>query len=329
MVPSPPGLAFGLRFDLRNPGFAGTSMPDRYAAALEMTEWADRLGGTYVSLAEHHGSEDGYVPSPLVLLSAMAARTTSAHLAVAALIAPFYDPLRLAEDMLVLDNLSRGRVSLVIGAGYVPEEFEMYGVPMTERVRRVVEVVETLQGAFSGEPFEYRGRTVHLTPGPHSERFRISLGGSSAGAGRRAARLGLGFVPSSEAAWDAYRAERIERGRRDPGPMVVGPAPQVFLARDPDQGWAEMGPYLLHESNSYGELRERGDVDTPYRTMADLDDLRASGSYLVLRPEEYVARIEADPASFPLLHPLCGGMPVDLAWASLRLFEHEVLPAFA
>lgn len=324
------GVPFGMRFDLRNPPFAGTTMADRYDAALEMAEWGERLGCVHISVAEHHGSEDGYVPSPLVVLSAMAARTTSTALAAAALVAPFYDPLRLAEDLLVLDNLSRGRVSVVIGAGYVPEEFDLYGVAMGERVDRVVELVETLRGAFTGRPFEHRGRQVRLTPAPYSERLRIALGGSGPAAGRRAARLGVGFMPSSERAWEAYRAERVELGRPDPGPMLAGPAPQVLLAEDPEQGWAEMGPYLLHESNSYGELRERGGgVDTSYRTMSDLEDLRASGSYLVLTPAEYVARISGDPTGFPLLHPLCGGMPIDLAWAGLRLFEREVLPALA
>lgn len=321
------GLAFGLRFDLRDPATAG-SMADRYAAALEMAAWADRLGCTYITVAEHHGAEDGCLPSPLVMLSAIAARTSRAELAVAALVAPFYDPLRLAEDLLVLDNLSRGRVSVVVGAGYVPEEFDLYGVPMRERVRRVVKVVEVLQGAFSGKPFSYRGRTVELTPRPHSERLRISLGGASAAVGRRAARLGLGLAPASEECWEAYRTERIALGRRDPGPMVNGPQPQVLLAEDPERGWEEMGPYLLHESRTYGELRRRGGATTPYRSVSDLDELRASGDYLVLTPDEHIARIQADPTAFPLLHPLCGGMPIDLAWESLRLFEERVLPAF-
>ena len=100
-------MFFGLRFDFRDPGMAGTSMADRYEAALEMAEWADRLGCLSISISEHHGSDDGYLPSPIVILAAMAARTRSVRLSIAALIAPFYEPLRLAEDMLVLDHLSR------------------------------------------------------------------------------------------------------------------------------------------------------------------------------------------------------------------------------
>ena len=173
-------VLFGLRFDFRNPDFAGTAMADRYAAALDIAAWADRLGCVSIAVSEHHGSPDGYLPSPIPMVAAMAARTTNVRFMIAALIAPFYDPLRLAEDVLVLDNLSRGRVDFIVGGGYVHEEFAMFGVPLNERVRRVRETVATLRAAFTGEPFEHRGRTVQITPGP----FRpggpaILLGGSS------------------------------------------------------------------------------------------------------------------------------------------------------
>ncbi len=150
-------MFFGLRFDFRNPDLGGVSTADRYAAALEMVEWADRLGCMTVAVSEHHGSDDGYLPSPLVMLSAMAARTTNVRFMVAALITSFYDPIRLAEDLVVLDNISRGRVDLVLGSGYVPSEFEMYGVPSSERAARLKETLQTLQAAFTGEPFEYPG----------------------------------------------------------------------------------------------------------------------------------------------------------------------------
>jgi alkanesulfonate monooxygenase SsuD/methylene tetrahydromethanopterin reductase-like flavin-dependent oxidoreductase (luciferase family) len=64
---------FGLRFDFRNPDFAGTTMAERYEAALDMAEWADRLGFVIIVLSEHHGSDDGYLPSPLVMAAAIAA----------------------------------------------------------------------------------------------------------------------------------------------------------------------------------------------------------------------------------------------------------------
>jgi alkanesulfonate monooxygenase SsuD/methylene tetrahydromethanopterin reductase-like flavin-dependent oxidoreductase (luciferase family) len=322
---------FGLRFDFRNPELGGISPADRYAAGLEMAEWADSLGCVNITVSEHHTSPDGYLPSPLPMIAAMAARTTHVRFTVAALLAPFYEPLRLAEDMVVLDHLSRGRVDLIIGAGYVSDEFAMYGVPLKDRARRVTEVLSTLKGAFTGEPFEYRGRTVHVTPGP----FRpggpgVILGGSSEAAARRAARIANGFLPSVAEVWDYYRDEMEKLGRPDPGPCPTPAENQtIALAKDPDKAWSEMGPFFLHETNAYGAWLASNDGAGPYHPVDDVDQLRAQGQYRILTPSEYVADLRAAPFPFAMFHPMCGGLPPDLAWPSLRLFEREVAPAFS
>ena len=315
-------MLFRLRFDFRNPTFAKTTTAERYEAALQMAEWADRLGCVNITVSEHHGSEDGYLPSPLPMLAAMSARTTQVRFMVAALLAPFYDPIRLAEDMVVLDNLSSGRVDLLVAGGYVHEEFAMYGVGMNERAKRVTEVVTTLKTAFTGEPFDYRGRTVRVTPRP----FRpggpsVSLGGSSEPAARRAARIADGFIPSVPQVWDFYRDEVIKLGRDDPGPSPIGENRVVALAEDPDKGWDQMAPFFLHETNAYGAWQAQDNVASPYRPVADADALRETRQYAVLSPEQFIAELKAAPFPFAMLHPLCGGMPPELAWTSLRLLE--------
>lgn len=323
-------LFFGLRFDFRNPTTAGTPMADRYAAALDMAEWADRLGCITLTVSEHHGSADGYLPSPLPMLAAMAARTTTSRLMVAALIAPFYDPLRLAEDLVVLDNLSKGRVDLIVAGGYVRDEFAMYDVPMSERATRVTETIATLRAAFIGEPFDYRGRRVQVTPRPHSPNGpSLLLGGSSEPAARRAARIADGFIPSVPEVWEFYRDEVQQLGRPDPGPCPIGDTRTVALAEDVEEGWRQMAPYFLHETNAYGAWLAANDGAGPYRAVADVEELRASGQYAVLTPEQFIAEMRAAPLPFAQFHPLCGGIPPELAWSSLRLFEHEVLPAFS
>lgn len=321
-------MLFGLRFDLRNPEIANTSPADRYEAAIEMAAWAERHGGLSVSVSEHHGSPDGYIPSPIPLLAAMAARTTSIRLMIAALIAPFYEPLRLAEDLIVLDIVSRGRVDLIIGAGYVHEEFDLYGIAMSERPRRVTEAVRTLKAAFSGDPFEFRGRTVQLTPAP----FRpggpsITLGGSSEAAARRAARISDAFIPSSPEVWEPYRDEVQRLGRPDPGPCPTGSTSVIAFAEDAEDGWEQMAPFFLHEMNAYGRWQAQDNLASPYWTVKDEDELRATGLYRVLTPAEFVGEQEITPVPYLVLHPMCGGMPPALAWSSLHLFEREVLPA--
>src|SRR5437899_969728 len=246
-------MMFALRFDLRNPAFAGVNMADRYVAAIEMAEWADRLGALQVVLSEHHGSEDGYLPSPLPLVAAMAARTTNVRFNIAAMVAPFHDPLRLAEDIAVVDHLTRGRLDVIITGGYVHEEFEMFGVSMKERPARVTEMVTTLKWAFTGEPFEFRGRTAHVTPAPHQPGGpAISMGGSSEPAARRAARLGDGFMPSDPKVWAFYVDECQKLGKPDPGPWMGGDTSVLALAEDADKGWDRLAPFFLHEMNAYG-----------------------------------------------------------------------------
>src|SRR5579864_9052810 len=189
---------FGIRFDLRNPAFAGVPDVERYAAAIDMCEWADRLGFVSCILSEHHGADDGYLPSPLPLAAAIASRTRTIRINVAALVASFHDPLRLAEDIAIVDLISKGRVDIVVTNGYVASEFAMFDRPLSGRVARTTEVVRTLRDAWTGEPFEFRGRTVRITPRPaQSGGPPIAMGGSTEAAARRAARLGDGFLPSS------------------------------------------------------------------------------------------------------------------------------------
>src|SRR3954469_6937944 len=112
---------FALRFDMRSPPM-GAPTTDLYAAAIDMCGWAEQHGGLAAVLCEHHGSADGYLPATLILASAIAARTERLALNLIVLL-PLYDAVRLAEEMVVLDILSQGRASYILGLGYRPEEY--------------------------------------------------------------------------------------------------------------------------------------------------------------------------------------------------------------
>ncbi|HKI17984.1 MAG TPA: LLM class flavin-dependent oxidoreductase, partial [Isosphaeraceae bacterium] len=185
------------------------------------------------------------------------------------------------------------------------------------------------RAAFAGQAFEYRGRTVHITPAP----FRpggpsILLGGSSQPAAERAARIADGFVPTTPDVWAFYREAVQKLGRPDPGPSSIGANQLVALAEDPDRGWEQMAPFFLHETNAYGIWQAQDDIASPYHSVVDVDELRTTGQYRVLAPEQFVEEQKAAPFPYAMFHPLCGGMPIELAWSSLHLFENEVLPAF-
>ncbi len=318
---------FELRYDLRNPAMAATTVADRYDAALDQISWAERHGFSAVTLSEHHGTEDSYLPSPLVFAAAVAARTERITIRVAALIAPFHDPLRVAEDVAVVDHLSRGRLQLVIANGYVPGEFAMFGKDLAERVPAVVEMLRTLSSAWTGEPFEFRGRTVRVTPPTFGgRRPAVFLGGASAGAARRAARLADAFFPTDATHWETYRAALIDRGGPDPGPMPpVGPT-FVHISDDVAGDRELLAPFVRNDRESYGRWAEEAGVDTGFRRVGG-GDVWDDPEYRVLTADECVELIEErGPGVTMPITPMMGGIPPEPAWANLSRIVEQVMP---
>lgn len=313
-----------VRFDLRAPGEAADARADRYAAAIDMCEWAEANGGIAAVFSEHHSSEDGYLPSPITFAAAVAARTSTIPIMIAACIAPLHDPIDLAEQMVVLDHISRGRVSYVLGLGYRHEEYELYGRDRSRRGARMEEVIGALQGAFSGAAFEYEGRTIRVTPDPFTAGGPpLSYGGGSEAAVRRAGRLGLDFVGENPRAdlETAYREAATAAGHTPGNFMVPGvnPVTVAVVAEDVDTGWAEHGPHLLHDARTYGAwLATDGDETAVQGSRATtVEELRAeSGPYRVVDADG--ARDLLATNGYLSLMPLCGGTPPDLGWAALR-----------
>jgi alkanesulfonate monooxygenase SsuD/methylene tetrahydromethanopterin reductase-like flavin-dependent oxidoreductase (luciferase family) len=281
-----------------------------------------------VQFHEHHGAVDGYLPSPIVMGAAAAAVSTSIGIEIGALLVPLHDTLRLAEDLAVLDLISRGRLTVIPGVGYVPDEYLMFGKEKSTRGAALDRGIGILRQAWSGEWFDYEGRRVRVTPQPYQRPGpRIVVGGGSRRAAERAARLGDGFSPHLRDAWDDYRRAVIALDRPDPGPMAPSSPRFVHVAEDPEEAWRALAPYLMHEMNAYGEFAAKAGEHTGYVSVADLDELRASEHYRILTPAECVALIvDLGPAGSFTLRPLAGGMAPELSWAGLRLFEAEVLP---
>ena len=154
-----------LRYDMRTTR-GGVDHAALYRAAMEQIRWADGLGIDSVVLSEHHVSEEGYLPSPLVMAGAVAAATKRINITIAALVAGLHHPIRLAEDLAVLDHLSDGRLMVVLGIGYRTIEFEVFGADRARRGPLLEELVAVLRQAWTGEPFDFRGTTVVVRPKP-------------------------------------------------------------------------------------------------------------------------------------------------------------------
>lgn len=317
-----------IRFDMRNPQ-PGTPKEALYAAAIEMAAWADHVGFDVVELSEHHGADDGYLPSPVVLASAIAARTKNIRIRLTMVTLPFNHPLRIAEDIAVLDIISNGRVQAGFAGGYVPHEFAMFGVERRERGRIVERGVEAIKRAWSGEPFEFEGRRVCVRPTPvQSPRPPIWLGGSSAAAARRAAHIADHFYTTDASLHEVYRQAVIELGGEDPGPWPDIGSGFFLVAEDPQAEAVRMAPYILHECNSYGRwaASESADACFQYHEQTDVAPLLAGGLYPILQPVQALEEIaRRGPRGAVSLHPLIAGLPPEVGWEQLMYFEKHVL----
>jgi alkanesulfonate monooxygenase SsuD/methylene tetrahydromethanopterin reductase-like flavin-dependent oxidoreductase (luciferase family) len=165
---------YSMRFDMSAPDF-GAAPTELYEAALDMCAWAETRGCLAAVICEHHGSPDGYVPTPLILGSAIAARTKQLMMTLIVIL-PFYDPVRLAEEIAVLDILSKGRASYVFGLGYRPEEYQHFGLDLKARGRIADEKLGLLRRLLAGETVQYNGRRIRVTPRPFRRRGRSCSG---------------------------------------------------------------------------------------------------------------------------------------------------------
>jgi alkanesulfonate monooxygenase SsuD/methylene tetrahydromethanopterin reductase-like flavin-dependent oxidoreductase (luciferase family) len=316
-----------IRFDLRCPAFSPATHAELYAACLEQCAWADERGFESVVLSEHHGVEDGYLPSPLVMAGAVAGRTRRALISISALLVPLHDPVRLAEDIAVLDLASGGRVVIVAGIGYRDGEFEMFGVERRGRGSLMESHVELMRRAWTGEPFEHRGHTVTVRPTPVTRPHpTILVGGSTEVAARRAARLRLPFMPAigDQSLADLYYAECRRQGYEGGWVMLPHGPGFVHVSEDPERAWSQILPHAQYDARTYASWQQPGMRSEVTTYASTPEELRASGVYAVVTPDECVELARKEGSL--VFHPLMGGLSPDLGWESLELFASKVLP---
>jgi alkanesulfonate monooxygenase SsuD/methylene tetrahydromethanopterin reductase-like flavin-dependent oxidoreductase (luciferase family) len=324
-----------LRLDMRAPEF-GTPITTLYRSALEMAEWADRNGVDVVMLSEHHGSEDSFLPAPMVLAGAIAARTERIRIRIAAVPLPLHHPAELAEQTTVVDQISGGRVELVVTAGYVQKEFALFDRRLDERSRLMDEGVEYLAGALAGESVQTAAGPVHITPrSVQRPRPPLYIGGGVRASARRAARWGDGFYPPTPepAIRNLYYEECAKIGRT-PGRIIESCFPLfVHVTESPEKDKVEIAPHAMHELNSFVAQAEstEGDFKSPYAAADSPEAVWAYGLHRVVTPDECVTfASELDQSDSALvLAPLMGGLSPDIGWASLELFASKVLPKLA
>jgi alkanesulfonate monooxygenase SsuD/methylene tetrahydromethanopterin reductase-like flavin-dependent oxidoreductase (luciferase family) len=218
----------------------------------------------------------------------------------------------------------------VFGLGYRPEEFESFGIDMAERGAIVERNLEILLRALREGTFEHEGRTISVTPRPYTTGGpNIAYGGGSKAAARRAARFGLDFFAQGNAPGleDAYREEAKRLGHEPGNAMVPDPKlpATTFVAGDLDKAWDEVGPYLLHDAVTYASWNPGATHTANISRGTTIDELRAEqGSHRIFTVDEAVEHVRTH--GYLSLHPLCGGVPPEVAWPYLECVVNEVLP---
>jgi len=337
-------IGIGL-FTAQVPPDSPRTFVQEYREVVDLARLAETLGFESAWVSEHHGSGDGYMPSLLPTLAAFAAATEHIKLGTGVVLTPFHHPLRLAEDAAMVDLIPGGRLILGLGLGWREEEFRMFGVPLSERVRRTVETIEILRQAWTGRRFSYQGKSfsfdqVQITPPPAQEGGPpIWLGGSVEPGIRRAGRVADGYIRTRGGDVEKMRRdlqiaeEAAKAGGRDPASLSFAQLQNTF-AWDEGDAWEVVGKYVGNQLGIYRGWDKGGDtpgkgflLDPPEEaTMRWLTPAGTSQEVgHALRPmvEAFAGRKE-----FHLIVRLhYPGMDFETASRAMELFAERVIPA--
>ena len=199
------------------------------------------------------GSHDAPIPDPLIWLTWVGAATTTLKLATGIVILPQRNPAVLAKEVATLDQLTKGRVILGVGVGWLEEEFDALGVPFERRGARTDEYMGALRSlwqqddaSFQGEFVNYDG--ISMNPKPHNATVPLHIGGHSKRAARRAGELGDGFFPGKgnlPELIDVVRQTATDAGRDATAIEITASHPGLF-GSDPAGAVAEAESWGVH-----------------------------------------------------------------------------------
>jgi alkanesulfonate monooxygenase SsuD/methylene tetrahydromethanopterin reductase-like flavin-dependent oxidoreductase (luciferase family) len=342
-------MKFGVLFDFARPPESSIDWQDPYDNMLECLPEAEELGYESAWSASHHVQEDGLCPSPMLPMAAAASVTDEMTLGTGVLLLPLYSPMKLAEDVAVLDNISGGRFKLGVAPGYASEEFEFHDVPREERVGRFIENLHFLEKASTGERFDFEGKFVEVEDGLvtpptiQDPKEIIWYGVSGEKMLKRAARRNCVQMASPrhtlEELQDHYSTYREEADN------VGYDIPQIPIIRsvviaDSEEEAAKIAEPAIEDiyQNLYAAKSAAGDRvlrDDDGNIVTDksdaaLDQIR--DRFIFGTPEQAVEEIKRYEEGLDMDHMICWthmpGVSGEDAMESVRLFADEVMPEF-
>lgn len=319
-----------------------------FTQLLEYVRHAELLGYDSVWVAEHHFSNYGYVPNPLLMATRIAAETDRVRIGTAVLVLPFWNPLRVAEDIALTDHLTGGRLEVGVARGYQPFEFKRFGLTMDDARERTDESLEILLRALSGESFSWQGKyhqipeTTVLPEPLQRPRPPFWLAAATPESFDLAARLGLAaFTTNSgrplsvlEEGWRRYQASIA---RYPDAPRQFGVQAQICVAPSDEEAREEMA-HFLYQTRQATNLRQgtehvvSGVSDPlPFEGEPDLDEVFRDRT-LSGNPETVARKLSAytEVAGIDQLNCVfhVGSMSPAHVMRSMELFAREVAPAF-
>ena len=333
-------LTFGYLYDFRNPAQWRRPWAELYAEILDFVAYSESLGFDGAWVPEHHGASDGYMPAPLIALSAIAARTRKIKLGSAIALAPLHHPVRFAEECAVLDHLSNGRLEMAIAIGYRRREAEAYGVDFSKRGSRTDEFLEIVTRLWRAETVSFEGKhfNIHnasIVQAPANGRIPLYLGGFNEKAIERTARYGDGYFGNLDIV-DLYLDKLRAAGKDVRSGRVRIQGLFTVVAHDPAKAMDELAPYYHHVNNTYGEwLNEdraaTGIGDGGLLKPMSLDAFKSSGILSILTPEQAIEAFRKMLEKAPVEHfmmMLPPGLPPEKFRQYADVFAKDVMPAF-
>ncbi len=245
---------FGLWYDFRNPNKAERSFETFYEQCLDQIVTAEGMGFQSVWLTEHHFCDDGYTPSPLMMLAAIGARTKTMRLGTNIMVLPLHNPVRIAEDAATLSLLTKGRFDLGGAIGYRLDEFEAFGRSIKHRPSLIEESFEIIRRAWAGQKLNFEGKRfsygdIAVSPQPETMPH-LYLGGMSEPAIDRVARIADGFLSTGGIGHDMYLAA-LEKAGKSPADGRIIAGNWAIISPDPAAEAEKVAPYVLYQANAY------------------------------------------------------------------------------
>jgi alkanesulfonate monooxygenase SsuD/methylene tetrahydromethanopterin reductase-like flavin-dependent oxidoreductase (luciferase family) len=334
-------MRIGLLYDFANPAEWARDDVDLYTQELAQIRRAEALGIDGIWVAEHHFTES-YISSPITMLAAIAMQTSRVRIGTSIAITPIYYPIRLAEDLAIIDILSNGRVELGAGLGWAIDEYQAFGVDPKERVSRMREIVEIVQLSWADAPLTYRGKHfdfsgLDVRPKPVQKPHPpIMIGVTTIEGAKRVGRWGLPLMWIDRTLSEAY-LEAYEAAGHAPEDARIDGYINLFVCDDPEHIWPDIKPYYRYQAARHSGRPRAGAGGTVWEVAApsleDIDALRASGQILVVTPEQAIEalreRTEGLPVTGFTCHNRVCGMPDDLSDRHIELLANVVRPAIA